>query len=191
MRKLRGTDPGDVLMRNMIRGNPELLRNVIGQEFSDNPAALHNAGNLEAEYTSQMPELQQLLGQHRNHQQALEHANEALQQSQAEHAAIVANEQKAFRLAENERLASEKAASKKEALQDKVELLDRHIEELTKASKRKDVSLEQHMKDKQALDKAKKERINARAALTALVAPYPGYKLGKFLFGGNNQQGES
>lgn len=194
MQTLRGTDRGDVLMRGMIRRNPELLRNVVGQQYAHNPEGLHDIGNLVQEYTSQMPELQGLIEQHGAHQQGVEHAQNAFNTAENAHQRVVSRETKAFNLAEKERMEAEKTTSKREDLQEKITLLDKHIEKLTAAANKKNVALKQHMADQKALDNAKAERKEARSKLlklggiaAAVVAPYPAYKAGKVLFGSNNQ----
>jgi hypothetical protein len=41
MNSLRGSDRGNILMRNIIHNDPELSRNVVGQRFAENPEKLH------------------------------------------------------------------------------------------------------------------------------------------------------
>lgn len=65
MRSLRGTEPGDIIIRNIIKNNPEALKNITGQRFAKTPHKLHEAGELEQEYLEHMPELQQMISRHK------------------------------------------------------------------------------------------------------------------------------
>jgi hypothetical protein len=74
MKALRGSGEGMSQLREIIKSDPELLRNVVGQRFSKNPAALHDIGELEQEYVGKMPELQDLLSKHSSHMSNIEKA---------------------------------------------------------------------------------------------------------------------
>jgi len=60
---LRTNESGMPLMREIVRQDPELLRNVIGQRYKINPADVHHPDALMREYLDEMPQFKRLLQQ--------------------------------------------------------------------------------------------------------------------------------
>jgi hypothetical protein len=58
---LRTNESGMPLMRDIVRQDPELLRNVVGQRYKINPADLHHPDALMREYLDEMPQFKRLL----------------------------------------------------------------------------------------------------------------------------------
>jgi hypothetical protein len=58
---LRTNEPGMPLMRELVRQDPELLRNVVGQRYKINPADVHHPDALMREYIDEMPQFKRLL----------------------------------------------------------------------------------------------------------------------------------
>lgn len=105
MNKLRGTDQGDVIMKNIIKGNPEILKNVVGQRYAEKPHELQNAGELENEYINQLPELKNMVSERSTHEGNLNQAKENIKNAVLRKKEIEAQHKKAV---------SEKAKAEKE-----------------------------------------------------------------------------
>jgi hypothetical protein len=58
---LIGNGEGQELMRDLIKQDPELLRNILGQRYASKPEALHNIDEATAEYLYEMPELKKII----------------------------------------------------------------------------------------------------------------------------------
>jgi hypothetical protein len=58
---LAGNGEGQELMREIVKQDPELLRNIIGQRYSANASKIHHLDENTAEYLSEMPELQRIM----------------------------------------------------------------------------------------------------------------------------------
>lgn len=61
--QLRTNQSGMPLLRDIIKQDPELLRNLIGQRYKIKPSEIHAPNELIREYLNEMPELQSLLKQ--------------------------------------------------------------------------------------------------------------------------------
>jgi hypothetical protein len=169
MRKLRGTDPGDVLMRNIIHENPEIGRHVIGQQFAHNPAGLHEITDLEREYINHMPNLQHAITSHRQALQQEHIAGEAAVEARTAHGARIKQEQREAKKIEKEQAKVSQHAEKKSQLEHEIELLQKHIEQLKKSESNAKVSLEQKIKLEKELKKATKQMNTARLTLGSLL----------------------
>lgn len=140
MNSLRGNDKGNMIIKEAIKSNPETLRNVVGQRFAAKPHELHQPGEITNEYLSKMPELQDLLGQHRQALSRIEPAENAVTQAKA----------------------GVEVATKKQKLQNEVETLEKHIKELEKASKNKKQTLKEKVRIENQIKDAKEKRDEAR-----------------------------
>ena len=58
---LSGTGEGQELMREIVKQDPELMRNILGQRYAKNPSKLHELDEKTAEYLAESPELQKML----------------------------------------------------------------------------------------------------------------------------------
>jgi hypothetical protein len=58
---LRTNESGMPLLREVIKQDPELLRNVVGQRYLVNPSEVHNPNELMREYLDEMPQFKNLL----------------------------------------------------------------------------------------------------------------------------------
>lgn len=115
---LRGESPGNQIIKNMIKSDQNLLRHVVGSRYSSNPSALHNFHENTHEYLQHMPDLQQLLTEHRELQDATNKVGYRLSDLKTQHAEAkiqraeeikrLKDEQKQRVLSEKERIASEK-----------------------------------------------------------------------------------
>lgn len=158
MKSLRGTEPGDALMKDIIKNDPELLKNVVGQRYAHKPAELHEAGELEQEYLDKMPELRNALESHKQAQNAIEMTGRMAKNAQIQHEETLLAEKNASKVAEE----VEKQRAKNQSLRDKFEakkadlekeisLAEKHAANLKRISAEKKLSLEEK-------DKIEKER---------------------------------
>jgi hypothetical protein len=63
MEALRTNESGMPMVREIVKNDPELLKNVVGQRYKANPAEIHHPDALTREYVDEMPELKKLLQQ--------------------------------------------------------------------------------------------------------------------------------
>lgn len=61
MESLRTNESGMPLLRDMVKQDPELLKNIIGQRYKVKPQEIHAPNELVREYLNEMPELKELL----------------------------------------------------------------------------------------------------------------------------------
>lgn len=150
--KLRGTDPGDVIMREIIKKDPELLKNVVGQKYAKNPSELHEENELVNEYLEKMPELKEMLS---GHKLSLENISKNKQ---------LVEDAKVF----------EKEVATRKALEEEISTLDKHIKELQRLANRKNISLEEKIKAEKRLEQEKEKRSKARKKLVYIGAAVGG-----------------
>jgi hypothetical protein len=183
MKALRGNGPGQAIIRKIIQEDPELLRNVVGQRYANNPSKLHEFDELTHEYTQHMPEVQEFKNQHFESKQAETQAKMDLERAKHEHQmqreqADIAH-RKATEKAKNETRAK-KAETHKENLakqkeheekikhfkmqqemksleEESVNLKD-HADKLKEKASRRDISLKQKL-DLEAEIKQTKEKL--------------------------------
>ncbi len=151
---LRGTDPGDVIMRNIIKNDPEISRYVVGQKFADSPEKLHKAGELSQEYIQKMPELQQYMAEHKNAMEAVPQAKQAAEFAKKTHESVIKSQLQADKVSTENRLAQEKFENEHAALSKEIEDLNKQIPALREASEHKGMSLQEKIKAKAELKKA-------------------------------------
>jgi len=185
MKTLRGTAIGRKELREIIKKDPELLKNVVGQQFAKSPSKLHDIGELEQEYVDQMPELKNLLEQHKQTREMVPQAKRQFEEAQKSHS-VVEKEHKAM-IEEAEK----RPGKLKEIhdLHDKIAKIDSRIAELRKSANRKNMSLPEKMKAEKELrdainlkkksQKSLKGMVIAGALLTGV--PYAAYKAGRYL----------
>ena len=61
IKELGGTGKGQELMREIVKQDPELLRNIVGQRYAAKPSALLDIDEATAEYLYEMPELKKII----------------------------------------------------------------------------------------------------------------------------------
>lgn len=65
MAKLVGLSPDKQIIKNIIKSDPKILRNVVGEKYAGKLEKLHDRGATENEYISHMPEFQQMIEKHK------------------------------------------------------------------------------------------------------------------------------
>jgi hypothetical protein len=71
---LSGTTPGNKILNNLIQGNPELSRLVIGHSFAENPAKLMKPNKAIEPFVRANPQIAELMGHQKAAASALESA---------------------------------------------------------------------------------------------------------------------
>lgn len=168
VKQLRGTDPGNVLLRKIIQNDPEANRNVIGQRYQAKPSEVHQPNANMQEYLNAAPDIQEKLANHAQATQDVDEAVEAKKQAEATHQNALS--QNAER---------QKNEDKRAALQDKISKFDQHIANLEKLRSQKDISLSQKVKAERDLKIAKDAKAKAwhtmKLGAKGIVYPILGY----------------
>ncbi len=183
MNTLRGDNEGNLIIKGIIKQDPEILKNVVGQRYAAKPEGLHDIGEVEQEYVNEMPELKDLINQHKEARDLIPEAKKNLEESSKFHQ-------------ENIKNASEyqKNRSKVDEIQDRISKLDKNIQDLRQNSAKKNISLQEKVKIEKELDRAKSDKENAMKKLliiggigsASVGVPAIGYKIAK-LFSSNGQ----
>lgn len=212
IKALRGNGPGQEIIRDIIKSDPELLRNVVGQRYANNPAKLHEFDELTQEYTQHMPEVQEFRKQHFASKEAESQARMAHERAKHEHqlareeAASQTRQKKAEVHKENQAKQKEhEEKSKYFKMQKEIKDLDEksakltdHAKKIREKANRKDITLKQKLdfehelaQNKKQLDKLDKERrrigkIAKGLGLTAVgvAVGTPIYRKAKSMIGG-------
>jgi len=173
------------LVREIIKQDPELLRDIIGERYFDKPSEVHNPGQLMREYLPEMPELNNLLKQHEQATSAVEQAKSNTAKAKEHHAEITKRDVEATKNQKQiDKLESDIAKHKKEN-----EDMKKHMEELNKTRKEKKINLKAKLKAEKDFKKAEKDfRENSKQLdekVTGLRKLYriakTSYKIGKKL----------
>jgi hypothetical protein len=144
---IKSTNPnkvtGSQILKDIIKNDPELLQNVIGERFAGKPGALHEWDEAAHEYIQHLPELQKMRQQHFEAQQNVSRSKMNLEKAKNEH-----------------KLEREEAAKKD---QERIE------QTRTKNAKAKEKALEQTRLKKAEVDKENKRKKHEHAAKTKFV----------------------
>lgn len=188
IKTLRGNDKAKVIIRNIIKKDPELLRTVVGQRYAIKPTEVLNPEERLREYTDLMPELKQLREQHLSSKNSVEEAKKAAEEARTTHEEITSNAEK-----------YSKNKQEIDEIQNNLSVLDRHVENLRQIASRKNLSLKEKIKSEKEYKNALIAQRNARRRLKYLGWAGLGatgiggtYYLGKALTSGleNIKQGE-
>lgn len=164
---------GSKILNDIIKNDPELLRNVLGERFANNPKDIHLFDEEAAEFINHHPELKSeiekyslLNKQKQSHINELEEAKIKSDKLNSEHERI--NE--SFK----EETKKQKNRSKKETeldeINQKIENLKRNIPELKKKSKQKEISLSKKIEIENKISETEKDitKLKNRAAILAV-----------------------
>lgn len=189
MKALRGKEPGNVLIKNAIQSDPEALRNVVGQRYAENPADLHSANEGEQEYINKMPELKNMMEQHKAATQRVAESKNAVDQAQLVHEKSLAQEAKAQKLSASQQKKATKQAALKDKLIEDIKQLEKHIPILKDAASKKGLSLQKKMQAQRAYSEALEKKKAAQTKLWVVAGslgiPVVEYKIAKYLFKDN------
>lgn len=149
IKALRTNEEGMPLVRELVKQDPEVLRNVVGQRYFSKADELHNPNELMREYIGEMPELKQLLSQKESSNAALQQAKSNAELAKQHHGEVTTRVKE-----------TEKIQKKLDDMQDDIEShkneiakMKTHIESLNKSAQRKNISLkEKIMAEKELKD---------------------------------------
>jgi hypothetical protein len=153
IKSLRTDEEGMPLVRELVKQDPEILRNVVGQRYFSKPEELHNPNELMREYLGEIPQLQRMLEEKQNANAALEQSRANAKLAQQQHAEIIKRQGEAQKLETNLGDLHDKIANSKKELS----TLEKHISTLREAAQKKNISLEKKVQIEKQLVDAKAE----------------------------------
>ena len=153
IKSLRTNEEGMPLVRELVKQDPEILRNVIGQRYFSKPEELHNPNELMREYLGEVPQLKRLLNEKQTANTALEQSRANAKAAQEQHKAILK------RSAESQKLETHVSDLHDKIENGKKELstLEKNITSLKEASNKKNISLAKKIQIEKQLSDAKTE----------------------------------
>lgn len=172
---LRGNKEGQVIIRNLIKSNPEMLRRIVGMSHATNPESLLNPRELTREYLQHMPETRSHIDEYRSHLNEIEKAKQDL-----DYAKQVSKKEKELAV-EQEKINKEeiKRRSKVSSLYDEMQKLKNDEQRLLNAYKRakelseqQKISLKEKVKLQKEAAKAKKEHLLAEKKYNKALKEY-------------------
>jgi predicted nucleic acid-binding Zn-ribbon protein len=153
IKSLRTNEEGMPLVRELVKQDPEILRNVIGQRYFAKPEELHNPTELMREYLGEVPQLQRLLNEKQTANAALEQSRTNANVAQQQHADLVKRQAQSEKLETNLGELHDKIKGSSKELK----TLEKHISSLRDAAKKKGISLEKKVQIEKQLSDAKAE----------------------------------
>lgn len=153
IKSLRTNEEGMPLVRELVKQDPEILRNVIGQRYFSKPEELHNPNELMREYLGEVPQLQRLLNEKQTANAALEQSRSNAKVSQQQHADLVKHQAESKKLETN----LGELHDKIEGSSKELDKLKKHIVSLRDAANKKGISLDKKMKTEKQFSDAKAE----------------------------------
>lgn len=162
---VRSTNPNKVtgtqILNNIIKNNPELLKNVIGERYAHKPHELPHFDETANEYIDHLPEIKQhineykqLLNENKSH---IENVARAKIKSQEE-AQEAERVNKGYKETQKQQELRQNNVSKLKEINEKINALERYIPELKKSSNAKNISLRKKMDIESKISKAEKDR---------------------------------
>lgn len=171
---LRGKGSGQEIIRNIIKKNPTLIRNILGQRYAKTPAKIHEFDQLAQEYIDSAPEeTKNLINSHHDALVDVESAKASHAEAQQK-AAEMKKEAERVENSFNEQKKTQEMRSKKstelQELQEKIANLERNIPELKKKANVKNISLQKKLELEAKIAKAEKDvaKLKKQASLAAL-----------------------
>lgn len=168
IKSLRTNQEGMPLVREIVKQDPEILRNVVGQRYFSGKSgreAIHNPNENMRQYLDEMPELKQLLEQKQAANEGLQQAKSNAEIAEQHHAEI-----------SNRDIESKKIQKKLDDMQsdienhqDEIDKMKTHIDELTKTSKQKNISLKEKMQTEKELKDLRRKLKDTSSSLDEKV----------------------
>lgn len=138
---LRTNQEGMPLVRELVKQDPELLRNAVGQRYFSKPQDVLNPNETMREYLSEMPELQQLLEQKQAAGEGLQQAKSNAELAEKHHAEISSRHVESTKT--QKKINDIEADIKNH--QNEIDKMKIHIDELNKTRKNKNLTLKEKM----------------------------------------------
>jgi len=148
-------------LRQIVKSDPELMRNVIGQKYSSKLKGLHNYDETIQEYLDRLPNVKKLIEKHKEAINQVPLAKKQMEEAENLHKSIVSQESKGHEAASKEAQNIKNITANREKLQKEIDNLSSHIDELKTSAKRKDISLHQKIRIENRLKDAKEKKKDA------------------------------
>lgn len=164
---------GTQILNEIIRSDPELLQNVIGERFASNPKNIHQWDEIAQEFIQHMPELKKEISIYKSLHESKSKNIKNIEQAR-EKSSLLKKESKRInegfeqdKKIQNERLKKEKELSD---LQEKITNLRRNIPELKKKANAREISLKKKIELEQQISKTEKDikALKNRAGILAI-----------------------
>ncbi len=161
IKSLRGKGSGQEIIRNIIKNDPELTKQALGQRYANNPSKIHDYNELSSEYLESLPEeSRQLIEAHRQalenvglHEARLETAKNSAENMKKEASRV----KKSFEESQQQqRVRADKQQQLKD-INEKITQLERSIPELKEKARVKTISLKQKMDIENKIAAAEKD----------------------------------
>lgn len=150
IKSLRTNEEGMPLVREIVKQDPEILRNIVGQRYFSSKAgreSILNPNEMTREYLDEMPDLKQMLSQRQNANAALEQAKSNAEIAKQHHAEVTKRQGEATKIEQKAKdMQADIDATTKE-----VEKLQKHIDSLKKTAAQKNISLKEKMQSEKEL----------------------------------------
>jgi hypothetical protein len=166
MKASRTNEPGMPLVRQIIKDDPNLLRNIIGQRYVAKPSELYQPNALMREYLNEDPNLQRLI-QHRNEANNLmDTAKGQVALAKRKHSEAITESKEAakeskVKESENKKLLSDYEKQTNEHIETKADIeseINKHESEIQRL-KDENIEIQKHM------DSIRKESENKKISL--------------------------
>lgn len=159
---LRGNGPGQEIIRNIIKKNPELIRRILGQRYAGKEKNIHDFDQLSSEFIEAAPqETRDIINRHLSAHNNIKSSRKGVEEAGLKSEKMKSESQKT-KESFNEEKANQKNRSdmveKKKALQDKIAKYERYITELKKKTNAKNMSLKEKIEIESKIKEAEKDR---------------------------------
>ena len=144
---LRTNEEGMPLVRELVKQDPELLRNAVGQRYFSKPEEINNPNETMREYLGEMPELKQLLKQKQNADTNFEQAKSNAELAKQHHSEISSRDVEAKKI--QKKIDDFHSAIKEN--EKEISDMKSHIESLQKTAKSKNITLKEKMQTEREL----------------------------------------
>jgi hypothetical protein len=147
------------VLRNIVKSEPENVKNVLGQRYAGNIENAHEYDELAKEYFDQAPEIKKILDQHKKAKDLVKSTSSSLKESKTIHENLTGGK----------KLEAKNLTARKK-LEDRIKLLDENISKLERETKKKNITLKHKLKLEKMLEEKTKERSSNRIALTLIAS---------------------
>jgi len=139
---LRTNEEGMPLVRELVKQDPELLRNVIGQRYFAKADEVHNPNEIMREYLNEVPELKKLLKERHHANKTLQQAKGNIETAKKHHAEMVAREEDSAKI--QKKIDDMTADINKYSTE--IAHMQKHLDNLTMKANNKKISLKEKIK---------------------------------------------
>lgn len=159
---LRTNEPGMPLMREIVKQDPEILRNVIGQRYFSKSGEIDKPNEMTLEYLQHMPELQKMLEHRQQAGAAVEQTKANAQLAKEQHANVQKSQ------GESDKLQSQIDDLNGQIAKHQADILkhQEHIFRLQETAKSKNINLQKKISIEKELKALRKELADTQKKLS-------------------------